>query len=109
MWSILGSSISQKVIRKVRAREMIRAANLCVSHPYYPCLHLNQSFHGSRWVIGWKFSLWGGGHIYFQTQHERVQSSVLNVINKEARDLLSIFLVTVTALPRTVKRNFTES
>lgn len=32
----------------------------------------------------------------------RVQSCVLSVINKEAWNLLSIFLVTVIALPRTV-------
>lgn len=78
---------------------MVCLANPRVSHPHHPFLHLNWSFTGSRWVIGWKFSIWCGGHIYFQTQHERVQSSILNVINKEAWNLLSIFLVAVIALP----------
>lgn len=81
-------------------------ASLWVSHPNYPYLHLNWSFPGSRWVIGWKFSVWGGGRAHFQTQQERVQSRVLDVITREAWDLLSVFPVTVTALPRTGKGPF---
>lgn len=104
---VLGSFTSRKVIRRVRARKMVCLASLWVSHPDSPFLHSNWSFTGSRWVIGWRFSVWCGGHVYFQTQHERVQSSVVNVINEEAGNLLSVFLVAVIVLPRAAERNFT--
>lgn len=86
---------------------MVCLASLWVPHADSPFLHLNWSFTGSRWVTGWRFSVWCGGHIYFQTQHERGQSSVVNVINEEAWNLLSVFLVAVIVLPGAMERNFT--
>lgn len=101
MWYVVDSFIPQEVIRRM-SRKMESLANLFSFTLPLPISAFKLFTSWQQMGNRMKFFSMAWWEYIFQTQHERVQSTVLNVINKEAWNLLSIFLVTVIELPRTV-------